>query len=71
MTHHRPHLAMRLEHGRLLASRQVCAKLAERNVDQVRRHCSPVACDVASRMPLYDPDEAVPVLTALRRRVAA
>lgn len=70
MTHHRPALPLRLAGDILLASRQVAAKLAERHPDQVRRHCQPVACDTATRQPLYDADETVRTLSALRRRVA-
>lgn len=40
------------------------------SVRTVRRRCEPVACDVASRAPLYDPDAAGEVLASVRARPA-
>lgn len=42
-------------------------KVSERTV---RRRCEQVACDAATRAPLYDPDAAQLVLAAVRPRPA-
>lgn len=56
----------------VLASRRTVALLWARNADQVRRHCGAaiVACDVQTRAPLYDADQAGTLLVRLRRCVA-
>lgn len=70
MTNHRPHPSPRLYDGdRMLASRQLVAAQARRHVAQVTRRCEPIACDVATKTPLYDWDQAVETLLT-RRRVA-
>lgn len=40
------------------------------SVRTVRRKCEAVACDVASRAPLYDPDDAGRALGAVKPRPA-
>jgi len=69
VTWHRPPLRPRLEGDdlALLGTRQYAAEFAGRHVNQVRRHCVPVACDVRTRQPLYDLDVCVAQLATLRR----
>lgn len=67
MTWHRPPLRPRLEGERHLVTRQYAALWADRHVNQVRRHCRPVACDVKTRQPLYDAEACVAALAACRR----
>jgi len=52
----------------VLAGRRAAALLWARHPDQVRRHCEPVACDVATRAPLYDLDAVGRVLATLKRQ---
>lgn len=40
------------------------------SVRTVRRKCEPVACDVATRAPLYDPDAAAVLLGVVQPRPA-
>ena len=51
----------------VIVSRRALAVLWARHPDQVRRHCEPIACDVKTRAPLYDADEAGGVLRRLKR----
>ena len=67
MTPHRP----RLEAGRLLATRDAAAKLIERHPVQLRVKVNPVACDVRSKLPLYDVDEASEAFRNTPRRQRA
>lgn len=71
MTWHREPLRPRLAGGRMLASRQCVALFAGRHVNQVRRHCAPVASDAATRQPLYDLEDCVDHLATLRRQEVA
>lgn len=45
-----------------LVSRDLVAACARRHPDLVKRHCTPLACDVKSKRPLYDYDAAVATL---------
>jgi len=53
----------------MLGTRLTTAALTARHENQVRRHCEPVACDVASHALLYDLDACAAVLDPLGRRV--
>lgn len=68
-TAHRPRLAGPL----MLGTRQVAAVLTARHPDLVRRRCRPVACDVRTRIPLYDLDQVAAVFrrTPRRERITA
>jgi len=48
---HRPRLAGQL----MLGTRQAAGVLTGRHPDLVRQRCRPVACDVVTHVPLYDP----------------
>jgi len=51
----------------LVASRQAVGAMLSRHPDQVKRWCTPIACDLQTRAPLYDPEEAAAVLRTKRR----
>jgi len=54
LLHHKP----RLEHGRLLVTRDAAVTLGVPTTPRyIRKVCIPVACDVGSRAALYDLDE--------------
>jgi len=54
----------------MLATRQSIGYFAHRHVDQVSRHCEPIACDVATQLLLYDLDACLDTLATRRRRAA-
>ena len=58
----------RLAGDTLLGSRAAVAAFAGADVNAVRRHCLPIACDVATRALLYDLDDAVARLATRRPR---
>jgi hypothetical protein len=64
--HHRP----RLEGDLHLGTRLAAAVLSERHPDQISRHVEPIACDVETRLALYDLAEVEAAVSALKRRVA-
>lgn len=66
----RQHLPRMAVCGRYLATRIAVAALLNRHPDQVSRHAEPVACDVATRLALYDVDDVEAAVKRLRRRVA-
>lgn len=66
MAHHQPRIVGDL----MLGTRWTAAALTGRRVHMVSRHCQPIACDVATRQPLYDLDLAHDTLRLVRRRVA-
>lgn len=53
-----------------LGTRQAAAALTNWHPDMVRRRCEPVACDVLSRVPLYDLEAVTAVARSTSRRVA-
>lgn len=58
---------MRLESGLLLGSRTVLAAYARRHESVIRRHVTPIACDVRTRAALFDLEAAVDTLRHARR----
>jgi hypothetical protein len=68
MTAARPPIARRISPDAFIGSRQAIARYYARHPDQVKRHCNPIACDIATKTPLYDSTQAGPILTRLRRR---
>lgn len=56
-----------LPDGRRLMTRRMLEHLTGRNPETIRRRCTPVACDVRNRTPLYDLDDATATLASLRR----
>lgn len=67
MATHRPRLIGQL----MLGTRKAAAVLTARHPDQIRRHCEPVACDLASRALLYDLDQVAAAVRDLPRREKA
>lgn len=67
MATHRP----RLVGDVLIGTRQAAALLVHRHRDQVRRHCRPIACDVATKAALYDLDAVAEAFRDTRRRSVA
>lgn len=53
-----------------LYDQEALATENEVSVRTVRRRCDPVACDVATRAPLYDPDDAGVALGSVQPRIA-
>ena len=51
----------------LIGSRQAVGALLERHPDQIKRWCTPIACDIRTKAPMYDVDEAAKVLRERRR----
>lgn len=66
----RQHVPRMAACGRYLATRVGAATLLNRHPDLVSRHAEPVACDVSSKLALYDLDEVEAAVTTRRRRVA-
>lgn len=66
MSVHRPRLIGEL----LLGTRHAASVLVHRHVDQVRRRCQPVACDVRTKAALYDLDDVAAQFADVPRRVA-
>jgi hypothetical protein len=52
----------------ILATRLAVAAYAHRHEQVVRRHCRPIACDVATHALLFDLEEACSLLKPLSRR---
>lgn len=65
LAHHRPRLT---PDGVLLATALAVAAMTARHRSIVDRKCRPIACDVASMLPLYDADTAAAELGKLPRR---
>lgn len=53
--------------GQPLVTREFLAAATGRHINLVKRHCTPVACDVRNRALLYDPDIAERALAAVPR----
>lgn len=64
--HHRPRLAGDL----MLATRVGTAALINRHPSELSRHATPIACDTATRLNLYDVTAVEAIFAAKRRRVA-
>lgn len=60
-------IGLRLVGDRLLGTRQAVAVAINRHPDQVKQHCMPVACEIGTKFPLYDADEAHAVMRGRRR----
>jgi hypothetical protein len=54
----------------MLATRVAIGAMLHRHPDQVSRHAEPVACDVSTRLDLYDADAVEAAIRSRRRRVA-
>lgn len=67
LSHHRPRLT---PDDVVLGTLYTTAAITGRHRDQVARYCQPVACDVGSRLALYDVLAAHDTLKAIPRRVA-
>lgn len=64
----RPHPLPRIENGLMLGTRQALGALTNRHVKQVSEVCQPVACDLRTRLPLYDLVACDTVLASIPRR---
>lgn len=64
LKHHKPRMIGDL----ILATELAVAAVTNRHRRTVVRYCEPIACDVMSRLPLYDVDEAASTLKAVARR---
>lgn len=60
MSWYRPHKKAHAVGGRLLCTRQQAALLLDVHPDTVKRRYYPNACDVETRLPLFDPEEPLP-----------
>lgn len=63
-----PAVAYQLEDGVWLVPRFAVAKMVRRNEDHVRKRVQAIACDVATRTTMYDPDMVVAAFQVTRRR---
>jgi hypothetical protein len=59
----------RYAHGVLLDYEALWLDLGKPAVSTMRKHCQPVACDVATHVLLFDADEAKEQMAKVRRRV--
>ena len=66
MDHHAPRLAG----GMILCTRSAAAALVERHPSELSRHAQPIACDVKTRLALYDVQTVETIFRRKRRRVA-
>lgn len=54
--------------GALLMDREDLSSWLQRPVATIRARCKPVACDVATKRPLYDADACLEELKTVKKR---